>query len=54
MALPKQLIFKVASMLDVPMPIRNPVIVYQMGKVASSSICKGLVAVPDVDVFHAH
>jgi hypothetical protein len=54
MSLAKHLMFKFAAMLDVPMPIRNPVIVYQMGKVASSSIYQGLKAVPGVDVFHAH
>ena len=34
--------------------LENPVLVYQMGKVASSSICDSLKATPGVNAFHAH
>jgi hypothetical protein len=34
--------------------LENPVLVYQMGKVASSSICDSLRAMPGVNAFHAH
>ena len=34
--------------------LSNPVLVYQMGKVASSSVYKSLKQVADIDLFHVH
>lgn len=50
----RNLIFRISVPFGFPSPIKNPVIVYQMGKVASSSVYDGLRKVKDIDAFHAH
>ena len=50
----KRLRFTLSAFFGLPTPIRRPVIVYQMGKVASSSVYKGMRSIPGIDAFHAH